>query len=490
MVKSNLIANIAGQAWVGALALAFVPAYLPVLGKEAFALVGLYVVLANFLSILDFGVSPTLNRELAANAAEGKLAISRDTLRTLELVYLAIAVLTAAILFLAAPLLVTYWLQNELIGDDDLRLTLRWMSAAVALQLVANFYAAGLAGLQHQVQLNLINGFFAACRYALVFPLLISFSATPVFFFQWQTAVGLLHALVLGFALWRRLSISSHRPKFAKNIFARTWQFSAAVFLTSLFGLAFSQLDRALLSSWLSLESFGLYSVASVIAMSIAPRIASPFFAALYPRFTQCLRTDNVERLRELYHDSSASLAALLIPTSLFLSFHAAAVLGLWGLDSATITFAAPILSVLALGCMLHGMLYIPYALQLAHGDVRISLYVNGLSLVVAFPSMWLMYQAAGALGLALVWVVLNLVAVVMGTFLVHRRVLPAAFPRWLLRDNGVLLLICSLLTALARQLLDARSLPSLALTLFVLICVSALIQYRLSPNLLRPNPS
>ena len=43
----------------------FVPVYISYLGIEAYGLIGLFATLQAWLSLLDLGLSPTLNREMA-----------------------------------------------------------------------------------------------------------------------------------------------------------------------------------------------------------------------------------------------------------------------------------------------------------------------------------------------------------------------------------------------------------------------------------------
>ncbi len=65
VVKRNIIANFAGQGWAALMALAFVPLYIKFLGIEAYGLIGFFAMLQGAFQILDFGLSQTMNREMA-----------------------------------------------------------------------------------------------------------------------------------------------------------------------------------------------------------------------------------------------------------------------------------------------------------------------------------------------------------------------------------------------------------------------------------------
>ena len=62
-LRSNIAANFLGRAWTAALAVICVPLYVKFLGIEAYGLLGFFSSALLLLSILDFGLGTTLNRE-------------------------------------------------------------------------------------------------------------------------------------------------------------------------------------------------------------------------------------------------------------------------------------------------------------------------------------------------------------------------------------------------------------------------------------------
>jgi len=83
--SGNILANLSGTAWSALIGLAMVPLYIRLLGIEAYGLIGFSITLQAILQILDFGLSPTVNRELARfSVLEDKAGEARDFVRTLE----------------------------------------------------------------------------------------------------------------------------------------------------------------------------------------------------------------------------------------------------------------------------------------------------------------------------------------------------------------------------------------------------------------------
>ncbi|MDQ3181857.1 MAG: polysaccharide biosynthesis protein, partial [Acidobacteriota bacterium] len=64
----------------------FVPIYLHYIGIESYGLIGIFSSIQAFIILLDFGLSPTLNRELARlSALTDRTQEMHDIKRTLEI---------------------------------------------------------------------------------------------------------------------------------------------------------------------------------------------------------------------------------------------------------------------------------------------------------------------------------------------------------------------------------------------------------------------
>src|SRR6185312_2390283 len=113
---SRLVKNLGGmfiaRAWSALLLLGLVPFYVKFLGVEAYGVVGAFVTLQSFISLLDLGLGPTLTRELARTSGSPANAQNmRNLLRTLEAIYLGSAILIVLIVWALAPLIAHHWLQ-------------------------------------------------------------------------------------------------------------------------------------------------------------------------------------------------------------------------------------------------------------------------------------------------------------------------------------------------------------------------------------------
>ena len=64
-------------------------------------------------------------------------------------------------------------------------------------------------------------------------------------------------------------------------------------------------------------------------------------------------------------------LASILFPIASMLIIFSGDLLNLWIGDASLAKSVAPIIGLLAIGSVLHGVMHFPYALQLAYGNTR-----------------------------------------------------------------------------------------------------------------------
>src|SRR5947199_8096308 len=109
----NLLAGLANSVWTALVSLAVIPLYLKFLGIEAYGLIGFFATTQALLQLLDMGLAPTINREVARHGALGKPQDAAPLLHTLSRVYWGVAVVIAIVGCALAPWVATHWLHAE-----------------------------------------------------------------------------------------------------------------------------------------------------------------------------------------------------------------------------------------------------------------------------------------------------------------------------------------------------------------------------------------
>ncbi len=450
-LKKNLIANYFGQGWVALMGLAFIPLYIEYLGVEAYGLIGIYAMLQAWLSLLDMGMRPALGREMARFTGGVHDAQSIwDLLRSVEFVAIVIAVAIGSGIWLASGWLASDWVQAEKMSAEVVAQAFTLMGLVTALRFVENIYNSSIAGLQRQVLQNIIVSVMATIRSVGAVGVLLWVSPTIEAFFIWQGLISLLTVVILIGAVYRILPSPPHTASFSLMALLGIWRFAAGMVGITLLSLLLMQVDKILLSRLLTLEAFGYYALAGVVASALY-MFTKPIAAAFYPRFVELLTREDDMSLRKSYHQGAQLVTVLMGSAAVVLIVFADRVLFLWTADPVLTQQVAPLMTVLALGTLLNGLMWMPYQMQLAHGWTSLTVKINTIAVAILIPAILLVVPEYGAISAAWIWVALNASYILIGIHFMYQRILVAEKWIWYRADVLIPLTVAGLVALLCR---------------------------------------
>ncbi len=434
-VKRNLIANFAGSFWSAIVNLSSIPFYILFLGVEAYGLVGFFVTLQIVLSLMEMGLGAANQREFA-KCGEGLLEKEdlSNLVRVLAVIFWVLALAAGISITLLAPWIANNWLNINQLSLNDTYFAIILMGLSFSIRFPSLLYGGGLMGLQKQVPLNVIKAATDTIRGVGAILILWLVSPTIIAFFAWQIIVELINTLALRGALRRYFPECKEAQGFQFKQVLRIWKFAAGMSAISILVVILMQLDKVILSKLLTLESYGYYTIAGFLSIGLTLLIR-PVFSAIYPRLTQLVARKDENQIKTTYHDSCQLMSVIIIPLALMVSFFSKEILYLWTNNIVVAENAYKVLSILIIGTALNGLMNIPYALQLAHGWTKLTFHMNLVAVVILGPLIIIMTKYYGAVGAAIVWVLLNGGYIVIGINLMHRRLLPSEKWKWYLND-------------------------------------------------------
>lgn len=429
----NLFAGLANSIWTGLIGLAVVPIYLKYLGVEAYGLIGFYATTQAVFTLLDMGMTPTINREVAKYSALGRLTEVGNLLHTLAVFYWGIAGLIALTVLLFSNWIAIQWLRTTQLDPQTVIHAIALMGLVVACRWPAGLYQGVLIGAQRITISSSINILIISLSSFGAIAVLAFVSPTIKAFFIWQAFVGIIYALTMRWAAWKTIGKSSS-VVFDLKILQSIWRFSAGMSILTLSGVLFTQLDKIILSRTLRLEDFGYYMLAAVIVSGMGV-IITPVYNIIYPKFTVFIAKNNKAELLNLYKNGTRLFVSVIFPVGMILVVFSEEVLLVWTRNPVLAAKAAPIVSLLAIGTSLHSVMYFPYALQLAYGKTRLPLLINTLLSIFMLPLITYLAISHGAIGGAAALAILHVAYVICGTYLTHRQLLKGEGLNWILED-------------------------------------------------------
>jgi len=429
----NFAANVGASIAATLVALLVIPLYIRLLGMEPYGLIAFYLALRAALQVLDLGVGPVVNREVARySAIRDGPSDAQDALYTFQgLYWLVAAALGTAIVF-AAPVIARDWLHAESLSAESMTSSVRLMGVLIAIQWPIAFYQSALLGLERQVALNSILTSALLLTHAGALAL-ITWRARVEIFFLCAIVVSAVQVSVLAWTFWRSMPSQATRL-FRLGALRRVARFAIGVGAIGVTGVILAHADKVLLSSVLSLERFAHYSIAAMIAGALVV-ITTPVFNTVYPRFSALVAASKDDAVRELHHFSTQLVTVAVVPPALTIVFFARDIVEIWTRSAATAGFVAPLAMFLVAGAAVNGVMTLPYALQLSHGWTRPALVFGIAATVIYLPLMYFMAVTFGAEGAAVSWLVMNVCYFVIMAPIIHRHLLPGSFAAWLGRD-------------------------------------------------------
>ncbi len=453
-IKANIISNFIGNGWGAFLSIFFVPIYLRYIGAEGYGLIGIFASLQVVLSLLDSGLSTTLNKEIA------RLSVLPDTqqqiknlVKTLGTVYWGLSIIAGIIALGLSPLIANYWVQPKALSISTITYAFILLSGSIIFQLPSGFYSGGLMGLHRQVLLNIIKIAFSTIRsFGSVF-ILIYISNSVLVFFGWALIVNIIQAFTLRYYLWANLPSTTIMAIFDKKELDKIWKFAFGMMGISLTSIFLTQIDKIILSKILSLENFGYYTIACSLGLMLYQFII-PLTQSYFPKFSNLVSLKKEIELKDLYHQACQLISLFVFPATLVLIFFSKELIFIWTNSSITSEHTWLITSIYAFGTGINGLMNIPYLLTLSYGWTRLGLYQNIFFSVLMIPLTIFLALNYGAIGGAITWAIINTLYFFITPIIIHRKILKGEARNWYLKDTLIPLFASFLIVVFGKLLI------------------------------------
>ncbi|MBJ6801933.1 oligosaccharide flippase family protein [Geomonas propionica] len=434
-VKKNILANYLGQGWNAAAGLLFTPLYIKYLGMEAYGLIGFFGVMQTSLMLLDMGMTPTLNREMARYSAGTYSSQSiSNLLRSVEIVALILVLLITILGLGGSGYLATDWLKLDTLSVDSVANAISIMMVVVALRFFEGIYRSSLFGLQQQVLYNSVTAILATVRHTGAVVVLAFFSQTIRGFFLWQLIMSVVTVTVLSRRVYNILPQPPLSPRFSKQAIFGVWRFASGSMMMMILSLLVSQADKVILSRMLSLQSYGYYTIAATLT-SVLFLVVNPVVQAVYPRLVELHSRGEDAAVVSVYHRGAQIVTVLTAPATLLLSFFGAGIIFLWSGNPQLAQQSAPVLSVMVIGTFLNGIMNMPCQIQLVHGWTSLAIKVNIIAVPIFITAFFVVVPRFGGVGAAWLWVALNALSIPFVIYYMHRRILLTELWHWCWSD-------------------------------------------------------
>lgn len=421
----NTSLSYAGQAYAMLIGILILPFYLGHLGAEAYGLIGFFAVLQAWLQLLDAGLSPSLVRQIAHFRGRMNNATQRyepgRLLRSFEIIFLPLAMLTALGIHLCSGWIAQQWLQAEQLSSATIVHCISLMGLMIGLKLYATLYKSGLQGLELHAWLNGANVIIATLRYFGGLFLVAAISQDPEDFFIFQAAIGLLETLVFAAKAYGLMPNQRLLTGFSWAVVKPVLPFAAGMSLTSVLWIVLTQLDKVLLSTVLPLKEYGYFSLVALMSTGIMT-LTNPLVQTLLPRLTMLVAEDRIADMQALYLNATRFVCSLLFPLAGVIAFHSAELVFAWTGDAEAARWSRQVLPWYVIGSAIMAVTAFQFYLQYAYGQLRLHVWFSLISAALSIPVVIYVTLEHGVYGAALAWFGLRMLTFLVWPSIVHKR--------------------------------------------------------------------
>lgn len=345
-----------GAVFVGLLILPF---FNRVLGPDQFGVVALILTLQAFLLFLDFGMATVVGRDLAV--AETTASQRYITWRAAEHI---ISLIYAALIF---PVLLATWALSDLLNPAE-------VAACVVLFWSLNVQNIGQNALLARhlfIEAALLQATGVVARHGLTAIALAYFSPTLTCFVVIQAAVSVVQMMVTRWRCMKVLLPESAEPlrkallKRAKSLFHT----GKPLMLFGLSGAAVMQLDKVIVTSFMSSRDLAPYFLAANFCLTPISVLAAPVAQFFQPRIVRAMSSpDRAITRRTISQFTYLIVCCALLPTAAIWLFREP-LIALWLHGSPESTLVSQYSAILLPGIAIGVLGYVPYTILVACQD-------------------------------------------------------------------------------------------------------------------------
>jgi O-antigen/teichoic acid export membrane protein len=384
---------------------ALIPYLLRKMGVEAFGVLTLIWAVVGYFSLFDFGLGRVLTQQVAQRLVKKDGASVPGLVRSGLRLTTAAGLLGGAVLALFAAPLATRLLMVSEGMQDDVRSAL--LLAAIGVPVTTA--TAGLRGVLEAYEdfrdINLLRMMLGIANFVL-----------PALTLWWlgPSLVPMVGALMVA----RLISCVAHwrlvRERLGEKV--DVWRggadpvqtrlllsFGAWLTVSSLISPLMVTADRLVISSVLGAAIVAYYTVPAEMAARLLV-LPGALTGALFPRIASLLAHDT-QAARALYQRCIWLIALALLPVCVTAAFASHWALAHW-LGAEFADRSAPVATILALGLLLNGVAFVPFAAIQAAGLAHVTAKLHLCEALVYFPLLFYGLKAFGLPGAAMAWTV------------------------------------------------------------------------------------
>jgi O-antigen/teichoic acid export membrane protein len=413
-MRNAVILNYIAQFYSAISLLIVVPIYIKLLGSEAYGLVAFFIMLQAWLQVLEAGISGSITRVIAISKNHVK-NFQAALLICWKIIFLFFLISIIILLLgrLSVSYLIEQWFKTS-IDEYVLSVSLFSMFSSLALRYFSGPFKSILIGLEKHVEISLVTIIVLTLKYPLSVLYIIYFSKEIEDFFLYQALICIVELLF--YVILSMYSVHFSKDNGERSVeasdnlnltFIDFFKFSIQLSILSISWVVVTQIDKLVLSKYMTLGDYGFYSLAVSLSGAILI-FAAPLNQILMPKLTGLFNLGDRESFYRIYFISFSVLSIISISLGVFLFAFGWEVVFLWTNEKVLATKATEYLGYLSLGNSISVLMSMVFLLLFCSGDLKKHTMVYVCYSMFLVPASIVIASRYGGYGASMFWLLHN----------------------------------------------------------------------------------
>ncbi len=400
LLARNVVWNLLGVGLPTLAAVLAIPPLAGALGEARFGLLSLAWMFIGYFTIFDLGLSLALTKIVSARIAENRRPSLTSLVGTALIAATLVAVLSAVLVWGAAPRLVTQIMKVPADLQGEALQVIYVLALSIPFVILGSVLRGVLEAFQRFDLVNVVR--LANGLYLFIGPLLVLPWTRDMAVLVGVLALGKAVAtLVFAWFCLRLLPELLRELRWSALEFRELFLFGGWITLGNIIGPLLTYTDQFMIGTLVSIALVGYYLVPyQMITKLWAVTVA--VVGVLFPALSIHLIADR-PAARRLFLLGMKSVVLLVAPAAFLAAAFAGEILQLW-LDAEHGRVGGPLLQVFALGVLINAFSFVTLALVQASGKPDWVPKLFLLEMPFYVPALYVAIAQCGLMGAVLVW--------------------------------------------------------------------------------------
>ena len=392
---------------MGVISLAFIPIYFRELGSEQWGVVAICVALQALFSLLDAGLAQIMPRDVARVSVD-----QRDRLKVYKVYahsYILLGLTGFLLAQLAIPWLTAHWFSDGKEFSFYDRLAFHFVMVQFLFQFANNANTGFWNGVQSQGLANWRLCFFGTLKHVSAVLLVLVWQPTALAYLIPFVVIAVVEywfnyrLIMLGF---KGVNVPPPQYQDYLKLIKEAGFFLVGVLL----GMLASQMDKMVLTHYVSSASFGVYAV--VLSLGLAfMQLQAPLVRAFLPKITA---DDQSKEKRSFFHLAIGITVFCVLPCIIF-GLASSVVLQFWIGNPQVTNEGSFALRMIFFGVALNALYQLVYQKLLIQNKGAVIVKINSLIMLITVPILIFSSTKIGISAGGVYWFLMCLLQLVFG---------------------------------------------------------------------------